>query len=332
MKNLQYIFILALCLLSIPALRAKEGADQYPFGAENWFAGALPGPGFYFINYAGYYGGQLKDGSGQNANLGGTTPTVAATFDAFRFLQITPYKFLGADWGVHVIVPVVNQRLDMGGFNRFRSVGDIDVDPFILGWHRPQWHAAAACDFILPTGHYDKNDPRVSIGAHYVSFEPIAAFSYLPKSGWEASVKLMYNLKTTNSATQYHSGQEFHADYAVGKHLRSWMFGAAGYAVKQTTSDLVNGEVVAAMPEVWDIGRRGQALAIGPSIAYETKRHMVFVLKWEHETLVENRFGGDKFWFKVILPSTSLFGGPKQHSSNQPTQTSLLGDAPQLLP
>lgn len=42
MKNLQYIFILALCLLSIPALRAKEGADQYPFGAENWFAGALP--------------------------------------------------------------------------------------------------------------------------------------------------------------------------------------------------------------------------------------------------------------------------------------------------
>ena len=121
MKNLQYIFILALCLLSIPALRAKEGADQYPFGAENWFAGALPGPGFYFINYAGYYGGQLKDGSGQNANLGGTTPTVAATFDAFRFLQITPYKFLGADWGVHVIVPVVNQRLDMGGFNRFEA-------------------------------------------------------------------------------------------------------------------------------------------------------------------------------------------------------------------
>ena len=47
------------------------------------------------------------------------------------------------------------------------------------------------------------------------------------------SVKLMYNLKTTNPATNYHSGDDFHTDYAVGKHRGPWMFGATGYALRR---------------------------------------------------------------------------------------------------
>jgi hypothetical protein len=46
---------------------------------------------------------------------------------------MTRFKILGADYGVHVIVPIVNQRIDMGGLNTKGSVGDIIVDPFILG-------------------------------------------------------------------------------------------------------------------------------------------------------------------------------------------------------
>ena len=74
----------------------------------------------------------------------------------------------------------------------------------------------AAVDFFLPTGYYDKNDARVSIGSNYYGFDPLVAVSLLPKNGWEASAKLMYDLKTTNQATDYHSGQEFHTDYAAG--------------------------------------------------------------------------------------------------------------------
>ena len=117
MNKLQYVLILALGLLSIPVLWAKEGGDQYPYGAENWFAGAVPPPGFYFINYSGYYGGDLKNGSGRNVNLNGTTPTVGADFDALRFLEMTRFKILGADLGMHVIVPLVDQRMDLGGWN-----------------------------------------------------------------------------------------------------------------------------------------------------------------------------------------------------------------------
>lgn len=308
MRRLNITIIASIiALVVVPASTAKEGADQYPYGAENWFTGATPPPGFYFINYAGYYTGRLRNGSGDNAILNGATPQVDATFDAFRFIEMTRFKILGANYGVHAIVPVVYQSMNLNGRNSTTGVGDITVDPLILGWHQEHWHAAAAFDIDLPAGAYNQNDPRISIGAHYYSFEPLLAFSYMPKAGWEASAKLMYNLKTTNPATNYHSGQEFHMDYLVGKHVGNWMIGATGYTVEQVTDDTVNGQTLPAVPGLWDSGRRGRVLAVGPSVGYTNKHHMSFIANWQHETLIQNRFGGDKVWFKMIIPIARIF-------------------------
>jgi len=312
MRRLRRIFILGVVLLIAPSVDAKEGCDQYPSGAENWFAGVAPPPGFYYVNYFGYYTAELKNASGNKVNLNGTTPSVDATFDGFRFLEMTHFKILGADYGMHVIFPVVHQSMNLNGRNSTAGLGDITIDPFVLGWHRSQWHAVAAFDIDLPTGAYDLTDPRLSISAHYYSFEPVLAVSYMPKSGWEASTKLMYNIKTTNQATNYHSGQEFRVDYLAGKHFGSWMFGGSGYALKQVTDDTVNGQIVPDTPGLWDAGRRGQVIAAGPSAGYTTRRHMTFMAQWQHETLVRNRFGGDKVWFKMIIPAASILHGPKQ--------------------
>lgn len=121
----------------------------------------------------------------------------------------------------------------------------------------------------------------------------------------------MYNLKTTNPATNYHSGQEFHVDYLVGKHVKRWMFGANGYALKQVTDDTIGGQIAPAAPGLWDAGRRGQVLAVGPSAGYNSKRHMSFMAQWQHETLVRNRFGGDKVWLKMIVPVDGLLHSAK---------------------
>lgn len=305
---------LALCLL--PAAWAREGGDQYPNGAENWFAGAAPPAGFHYVNYFGVYTGQLKDGSGHNVLYDGSTPSVTAAFNAFRFVQITHMKLFGADYGVHLIVPVVHQAVDLGGTASTTGLGDITVDPLVLGWHGSQWHAIAAFDVFLPTGAYDQNDSRVSIGSHVTGFDPLLAVSYLPPSGWEDSLKLMYDAYTTNSATQYHSGQEFHTDYAAGRHFgpgRSWMAGATGYSLEQLSDDTVNGVSVPAAPGLYDAGRRGRVLAIGPSLGYTNARHIIFMADWQHETLVQNRFGGDKVWFKIILPVDALLHAPAAH-------------------
>jgi hypothetical protein len=298
--------LLVVLSLSVLCAWGKEGGDQYPNGAETWFAGSAPPAGHYYVNYFGYYAAKLKDGSGQPALLDGQTPSVYATFNALRFVEMTRFKLLGGDYGLHVIVPVAYQSVDMNGRASNTNLGDIIVNPFILGWHRPQWHALTAVDVFLPTGYYNKNDARVSTGANYYGFDPLFAVSYMPRSKWEVSSKLMYNLKTTNTATDYHSGQEFHADYAAGKHIGGWMVGATGYALKQTTNDMQNGQVVAAAAGLYNTGRKGRVVAIGPSLGYVNSRHVVIMAKWQHETLVQNRFGGDKFWIKAIIPVDEL--------------------------
>jgi len=288
--------------LTLAAGYAKEGADQYPYGAENWLCGVLPPTGTYFVNYFGFYSGLLRNDSGNKVNLGGSTPSVNAVFDALRFVEVTPVKILGAQWAVQVIAPFVDQSVDLGGTRNGIGQGDIDVDPFLLGWHGEKWQAIAAMDTLLPTGYYDKNDARVSIGANYFSFEPIIAFTFMPGSGWETSAKLMYNTKTTNGATDYHSGDEFHMDYVVGKHVGPWSLGGSGYFLEQLTNDTIDGQVVTAVPGFWDSGRKGQVFAAGPSVNYTNKQHMEFIFQYQHEMLVRNRFGGDKLWFKMIIP------------------------------
>lgn len=276
---------------------AKEGGDQYPNGAENWYAGAVPPAGNYFINYAGYYSGTLRDGNGDKANVGGSTPKVNATFDALRFVHVTNTKILGADWAMHVIVPLVHQNIDiapLGGSASKSGLGDITVDPIVLAWHSPKWHYAAGLDINLPTGAYDKNDARKSIGANYYSFEPIAAVSYLDK-GYEVSAKFMYNVKTRNNDTHYQSGDEAHMDFLVGKNIKNWGLGVSGYYLKQTSNDTQNGAVVGS-------GNRGEVFALGPSVKYSFAKGTTLVGQWQHEVSCENRFCGDKYMLKLIMP------------------------------
>lgn len=291
--------------LGVSSGHAKEGGDQYANGAENWFAGAAPRPGNYFINYLGNYSGKLKDGNGNNAIVADKTPTVDAVFNALRFLKVTEQTLWGGNWGWHVIVPVVNQKIDFipqGGKAGKTGLGDITINPFILSWHRPEWHTVVGLDIHLPSGAYDKNDLRKSIGVNYTSIEPVFAVSYLGSNGWEVSGKFMYNIKTKNNATDYQSGDEFHMDYLVGKHIGNWGVGVSGYYLKQVNDDKQNGATVAAAPGVWSEGRRGQVFSIGPSVKYKTQGGTVFIGQWQHETKVENRFGGEKVLLKLIMP------------------------------
>lgn len=304
-------FVLAALLVvcfSAPAALAKEGGDQYPNGAENWYAGAAPAAGFYYVNYLGYYGGKLRNGAGQPARLDGGVPSVNASFDALRFVEMTRFRIAGADYGVHIIVPLVDQSVNIAGRSSNGGVGDITINPLILGWHHARWQHLVALDIILPSGYYDANDARVSLGAHYTSFEPVFAFSYLPRSGWEGSAKIMYDVKTANSTTHDHSGQEFHIDYGGGKHIGKWMLGSTGYLLKQTTADTISGVIAPAASGLWDRGHFGQVISTGPSLGYTNERHLIFMAQWQHEMLVRSRFGGDKVWVKLIIPMNGLLG------------------------
>lgn len=307
----------ALLLASNPAL-AKEGGDQYPNGSEGWGAGDLPPAGTYFINYALYYSGALKDRAGNGAKLAGSTPKVEAVADAFRIVQMTDIKILGATYGFSMIVPVVHQDVNiaaLGGDHSMAAVGDITITPVILSWHRSDWQFAAALDINAPTGAYNEgglganglntSDPRKDVGANYWSFEPLLAATYRTQDGWELSSKFMLNVKTENTYTRYQSGSEFHFDYLIGKSFGAWGLGLGGYYLAQLSNDTQGGSTVTSrayfgQDGVFADGRKGQVFAVGPSVRYRTESGHMLMLTWHHESVVENRFGGDKVLLKFV--------------------------------
>jgi hypothetical protein len=300
---------LIVSLFAYGTAYAEEGGDQYPNGAESWMTGALPPPGNYLTNYAGYYQGNLVDGNGNTI----TDTNVNVWFDAVRYVNVTNYTIWGGQWAWQVVVPLVNQTLELGGISGTKTgLADMTVTPFLLGWHSGNWFwATGLVDINIPTGVYHSGDPQQSIGANFWSFEPVFAFTHLSDTGWEVSAKFMYNINTTNNDFRpapgapnmsYRSGNVFHMDYVVGKHVGPWAYGIAGYYLVQTQDDTLNGEPISSSLGPWSEGRRGRVFAYGPSVDYFGKSGIQVIAQWQHETDAENRFSGNKYWLKLILP------------------------------
>jgi hypothetical protein len=274
------------------ALATEGGGGVYANGAEDFMTGALPPPGTYFINYLNYYTASRFNDRNGNSML--SDFSVDAIADVLRLVHVTHYKILGADWGFQATLPVVYEKVRMSSAqNDSRTgLGNLDIDPFILGWHWKNFHVSAGPDVYLPAGTYDK-DELANPGRNYWTFEPVVAVTFLSDEGIELSSKFMYDFNTKNQDTNYLSGQEFHFDYTIGYHIKKWAFGLGGYYYRQTTNDELNGAKVG--PD----GFKGEVFALGPQVMYDYK-NMSFTLKWQPEVNAENRPEGSKLWFKFM--------------------------------
>ena len=290
-------------LTSVNVYATEGGGGAYPNGAEDFMSGAIPPPGFYFINYFLYY--HADEFKGNNGYSGIPDFDLDVVANTFRFIYITKQKIFGANWGVHMFVPIVYQDVSVGTpfgiiSDTQTGLGDIIVDPFILSWHfSKNFHLATGVDIYMPTGRYDKDD-LANTSRNYWTFEPIVAFTYLSDFGLEVSSKFMYDINTNNPDTDYRSGQEFHFDYTVGYKMKNWNLGVGGYYYKQFTNDKINGQKVVDLNGMKvDPGFKGQVFAVGPELKYDYK-NMSFILKYLFETAVDNRPEGNDLWFKFV--------------------------------
>lgn len=281
-------------VLAAPLAGATElGGSSYPMGAENYLTGAMPPPGFYTLAFATRYSAdKLKDGQGN------TVPVnfkVTANAISPRFVWVTDKTFLGGQVAHAAIVPLVNLDVGVNGASQSKTgLGDIIVTALALGYHHSQnLHSVAALDIITPTGRYDRAD-LANIGRNYWALQPVYTASYINPTGWNWDIKLMYDINFRNRDTDYKSGRELHVDYALGYGLgNNWVAGIGGYAYRQVSSDKQNGV---------DIGNRGRAFAIGPSIKYDNGKGTFITAKYQKETGVRNRAEGDAFWIKATVP------------------------------
>ena len=293
MQNVKLALVVLIAAgLATSLFGTEGGGGAYPNGAEGFMSGALPPPGNYFINYMLYYSAdQLIDNQGRDCDPDFDLEIMA---DVARFVHVSKVQFLGGTWAQHIFVPVMQVDLTVltpaGTLSDKNSgLGDIIVDPAILGWHGKQWHCTAGVDTYVPLGRYDENDPP-NIGRNYWTFEPVVAVTYLTENGYEASVKIMYDFNTENDDTDCQSGEELHFDYTLGKKISDWSVGLGGFYYEQITSDEVDGVA---------LNTKGRTLACGPQVSYQYK-NMSLAAKYQQEMEVRNKPEGERLWLKFV--------------------------------
>lgn len=307
--------IIIIVVMANPRLSWAGGAQAYTNGSEDFKVGKLPPPSLYYIHYTNYYkANDFKDNSGDDVDEG---PEVTTFANTSRLLWITPLKILGGTYATHIFVPIVYTDSDFDGAQEDSSqdkfgLGNIIFTPFLLGWHRQNFHFwINIADIFVPTNTDYDNDDAVNLGNDFWTFEPIFAFSYLPGK-FEITAKFMYDISTKDrdhvvSADEAQklgrpglageertrrAGQEFHFDYVLGYHPNeAWELGAVGYFYQQVTDDQISGTDVN--------NRRGRVLGLGPGVKYNFN-DLSLIGKVYFETLAENRNQGISTFFKLM--------------------------------
>lgn len=287
--------VLTLCALAGTASATEGGGSIYPVGVENYMCCALPPPGVYGVLYGErYHADKSVDDDGHRATPDGFYVTAWALSP--RLIWVSPMTVAGASFALHAIVPLVDLKVHVApGAEQSKSgIGDIDFGP-ALGWHlSSSVHTLLAVDVLAPTGGYGKGD-LANIGRHYWALQPVAGLSVIDPDGLNADAKAMWTFNFRNSATGYTSGQELIVDYALG-----WGFGhglvagVGGYLYQQVTADKQEGATIAA--------NKGRALAIGPSVKFDSGKGWFVTAKYEVEGDVRNRAEGGAFWVKAVVP------------------------------
>jgi hypothetical protein len=271
LKNRIWVGALAGCLVMLLGTftsgNAATSGSHYNYGVEGVLGATAPPPGWHYRMYNLWYNpNELKDNSGN---------TVPVNFDlnvfasAQRIIHVTTIKILGADYLYDFVIPLVDQDVTINSFSDSQSLtfGDIEIEPFVLAWHRPRWDAVFGLAVIAPTGHFDGNEPA-SPGLGYWSGRlTLGGTLYLDeKKTWSASVLTRTLINSEQEDTNVTPGSEFIAEYGIGKDIpvnnslivRPGLAGASYWQISDDSDNDLRAGIVA--------DHRKQAHAIGAEI------------------------------------------------------------------
>jgi hypothetical protein len=214
-----------------------------------------------------------------------TKVPVLGAYWAFGTIQMLRIASQSADAGPHG-GPLHSQSTTVGG------LGDGIFIPAMFNWNFGRFHLSSAFSFYAPTGAYDPTR-IINLGLNRWAFEPDVGLTWMDEKGREASLFTGYTINTANTADDYHSGDEFHADFALAQHFQSgFLLGMAGYALQQTTADSGSGAVLGPF--------KGRVIGLGPLLGQTISIGEIPVqltFKYDVEFAEQNRSSGNELWF-----------------------------------
>ena len=230
------IAALALSTVALSTLApAAFAAGHYVTGVEGIQAASAPPPGLYYLGYVVNYNIDSVNGA-----PGDNTGTVSAL--ANRFVWISDYTFLGANYGAEAIVPFQATSLTFNGigFNdTSRGLGDIYLGPVVMAWHGSQWDGIFALGEWLDNGSYSKTNPS-SVGLGYKSTMVTLGGTFYPDSQKQWSVTALSRFEKNGKQTQTEitRGNQLSVEWGVARQIGGGkQLGIVGYLQKQTSND-----------------------------------------------------------------------------------------------
>lgn len=249
----------ALAVLPAPA----QVTGHYVNGVEGLLAATLPGPGLYYRQYNAFYTTTRLTGTNGKTVPIGFDLTVWAT--AHRLIYMTHNKVLGADYGMDVIIPTQMTNVRAPGAAMADSkfgIGDLWVEPLLLGWHGKRWDAALGLGFYAPTGQYSVTRPASPGKNMWTLMSTFGGTLYFGEhNSWHLTALGRYEVHTQNRATHVTPGNDFHFEWGLGHMIPEggvvYNCGLTGYAQWQVTNDSGSGLT-------WNPHTHDQVFAVGP--------------------------------------------------------------------
>ncbi|MGR9100519.1 MAG: SphA family protein, partial [Gammaproteobacteria bacterium] len=229
----------------------------------------VPEPGFYASLYAFKYAAdELKNRNGNDVGplgftgpLGTTTLAVDPDIDvnaiAPMFIWVSPWKILGAKYTVAVSPSFADSNLNAslklareGVFinstvNRSLSVdtgwgvGDLFVEPVLLGWGGKHYDATAGYGFYAPVG-----EEGISLEFWTHQFLGAAAWYPFDNRGTAVAIAGVYEIHSQREDSDITPGDRFTLNWGVSQYLplnneQTWLaeLGVTGYSQWQVEKD-----------------------------------------------------------------------------------------------
>ena len=290
--------------------QAQEGTHYTP-GIFNIQDFAVPGPGVYFQNFTiGYSTDTFRDAGGNRVSsidLGGRSTPIDIDLDTFvvypSVYWMTGLEVLGGDYGVVIGAPFQNvdisaslPSLGVGVDDSKFGIGDIMLQPLLLGWHPEPFDLMFGYIAYAPTGDYSAGALN-NLGLGYWTHELQASAVYRAGKDklWTVAGMLTYDFHSEKDDIEIRPGQNLTFEWGVSRIFPSSgiELGVTGYGQWQTTDD--KGSDV-----TWDRRDHDEVYGIGGQLSWTSKSQKLnLALRYLSEFDARDRFEGDLGVFTI---------------------------------
>ena len=307
-----------LLLLATPAQAQLNGSHTLgDFGVQS---GSQPAPGFYAaLFYLRYDTDTIKDRDGNTVTLAPQSPgslTVSAV--APMAWYVSKSKFLGANVGAMVAVPLANASIEAPAFalddTVDTSLSDLLLRPLDLGWHTKRADVAAGLQIYAPTGRYERGGDD-NIGKGMWTYEPFLGTTlyFDEKRTFSLAATAYWELHGDKKDTNTKVGQILPIQGGIGKSFLGGgvIIGGAYYAQWKITEDQL-GELDLPGGSNLDLNFPGKhkVFAFGPDvtlpIATKSKLFALVNVRYLWESGAQLKTQGDTLVVTATFPIPSV--------------------------